>query len=157
MDNIRLLVKSEQDEPFLLQLYELNRQQEVSLWGWSEEQIKPFMTMQYHMQQHYYAQQYAHSEYFIIMDRETPIGKFQFDKAGSDWTIVDIAILPEYHNRGIGTWMIKQFLFEASQQNKAVQLSVLNTNPARSLYERLGFQVFDSGEVYTRMRVGGEG
>jgi ribosomal protein S18 acetylase RimI-like enzyme len=58
-----------------------------------------------------------------------------------------IEIAPEYQRRGIGTRVIASLLEEADSLRVPVRLSVLKVNPARGLYERLGFEL--SGETPT--------
>jgi GNAT superfamily N-acetyltransferase len=58
------------------------------------------------------------------------------------------ALLPEYHNQGLGTHMIKTVISMAQGCYPGLSLSVVESSPARLLYERLGFckvgQVMDS-------------
>ncbi len=50
-----------------------------------------------------------------------------------------IALLPDYQRRGFGEQLVRQVIAEAG--DKPVELRVLKVNPARRLYERLGFVV----------------
>ncbi|WAC21505.1 GNAT family N-acetyltransferase [Luteolibacter sp. SL250] len=50
-----------------------------------------------------------------------------------------ISILPSRQNRGIGTRIIRPILQDAGERNLPVRLQVLKVNPARFLYERMGF------------------
>ena len=50
-----------------------------------------------------------------------------------------IAILPEYQNRGIGSTILQNAIAEAATAHKPLRLQVFKINPARGLYERLGF------------------
>lgn len=60
-----------------------------------------------------------------------------------------IAVAPNHLGRGIGTLLLRHVLAAAREQYSAVVLSVRATNPARHLYERLGFVVF--GETLNRV------
>jgi len=53
--------------------------------------------------------------------------------------IESIAILPDYQCQGIGTQLARQLIGRAEQRRIPIRLSVLKVNPARRLYERLGF------------------
>jgi GNAT superfamily N-acetyltransferase len=55
-----------------------------------------------------------------------------------------IAVLPDSIGQGIGTQLIKHLLEAASQVYPAVMLSVRKSNPARHLYERMGFEIVDT-------------
>jgi len=63
-----------------------------------------------------------------------------------------VAVLPEYIGQGIGTQLLTQLLNAAKAVYSAVVLSVRATNPAKQLYERVGFVVVD--EIINR--VGGK-
>jgi ribosomal protein S18 acetylase RimI-like enzyme len=55
--------------------------------------------------------------------------------------IYDIAVIPMYRNRGIATFMIKRALTIAKQKHnsQAMRLFVTEGNPAKRLYNALGF------------------
>jgi ribosomal protein S18 acetylase RimI-like enzyme len=63
-----------------------------------------------------------------------------------------IAVLPEYLGRGVGTQLLTHLLETAKKRYTAVVLSVRATNPAKRLYERMGFVVIKK----TANRVGTE-
>jgi len=57
-----------------------------------------------------------------------------------------------FQRQGIGSRVIRAVIDEATRERKAVTLSVVKINPARRLYERLGFSVTheDLHKVYMR-------
>jgi ribosomal protein S18 acetylase RimI-like enzyme len=57
------------------------------------------------------------------------------------WDLVQIQIVPEKQGRGFGSTILEKLLADAVQANVPVSLSVLKANPARHLYERLGFRI----------------
>lgn len=54
-----------------------------------------------------------------------------------------IAVAPNFRRQGIGTRLLKQLLDAAAPRFDAVSLSVDKRNPARHLYERLGFVIVE--------------
>jgi len=46
-----------------------------------------------------------------------------------------------FQRKGIGTEVMKRLIGEAAQVHQTVRLNVVKINPARRLYERLGFRV----------------
>ena len=54
---------------------------------------------------------------------------------------LSIAVLPGYRDLGIGTQLLNHMLAKAAERYPGVSLSVTSENPAKRLYERLGFQV----------------
>jgi ribosomal protein S18 acetylase RimI-like enzyme len=75
-------------------------------------------------------------------------------KDGARW-IHTICIVPEHQNRGIGTEVIRSVIAEAETQKMPLYLSVLKVNPARRLYERLGFVVIEETKHHFRMKFHG--
>jgi ribosomal protein S18 acetylase RimI-like enzyme len=63
------------------------------------------------------------------------------------WFVMQIQILPAYQRQGIGARALRHVLDEADQQRVPVSLKVLKGNPARRLYERLGFQLVDEADA----------
>jgi len=53
--------------------------------------------------------------------------------------IINIVLLPEYRNLGIGTSLLKGLIEEAGRAGKPVRIHVEVFNPALRFYERLGF------------------
>jgi ribosomal protein S18 acetylase RimI-like enzyme len=65
--------------------------------------------------------------------------------------ISNIEIAPEYQGRGIGTAITNGIIAEARRDGLSVTLRVLKVNPARHLYERLGFIVIKEDETHYYM------
>ncbi|WP_244422189.1 GNAT family N-acetyltransferase [Ktedonobacter racemifer] len=55
-----------------------------------------------------------------------------------------IAVLPDFLGQGIGTQLLKHLLEVASKVYPALMLSVRKSNPARYLYEWMGFEIVDT-------------
>jgi ribosomal protein S18 acetylase RimI-like enzyme len=49
--------------------------------------------------------------------------------------------LPEFQRDGIGTELVRRMLQRAKELDVPVRLRVLRVNPAKRLYERMGFVV----------------
>jgi GNAT superfamily N-acetyltransferase len=59
-----------------------------------------------------------------------------------DWlTLREIGLVPSIQGRGLGTRLIRDVLAYADERRLPVELLVMKPNPARRLYERLGFEV----------------
>lgn len=66
---------------------------------------------------------------------------------------LSIAVLPAYRNRGIGTELLTHIMVALREHYSAVSLSVSSDNPARRLYERLGFEsIADHGTSLTMIK-----
>jgi GNAT superfamily N-acetyltransferase len=66
---------------------------------------------------------------------------------------LSMALLPDYRGKGIGTQLFER-LFSSPCMHPKVSLSVSAKNPARRLYERVGFgAVEQNGESMTMIRI----
>jgi ribosomal protein S18 acetylase RimI-like enzyme len=72
-------------------------------------------------------------------------------KDGARW-IHTICIVPEHQRKGIGTEVLRRVISQAKEQKMSLYLSVLKVNPARRLYERLGFRVIEETTHHFKMK-----
>lgn len=147
MASLSLRQAAQEDDPFLLAVYAGTREQEISSWGWSGEQAIDFIRMQYDMQKRSYAMQYPDASSFIIEAGGSDAGRLIVERSGEVWRIIDISILPGLRNQGIGSGTLAALQEECKANCTRIALRVLKTNPARRLYERLGFRVFMEGNI----------
>lgn len=140
----------ERDVPFLRDLYATTRAEELRHVPWTPQQKRAFVEMQFLAQKTHYEQHYPDCEFLIIELDGRPIGRLYIDR-GEDIRITDIALLPEFRRRGIGGMLMVEILAEGRSTGKNVSIHVEHDNPARRLYERLGFQHVATNGVYDLM------
>lgn len=140
------------DEPFLFAVYAGTRRDEIMAWGWSAQQQDAFLRMQFNAQHQSYRMQYPSAAHQLILLNDESVGRLIVVRSKSDILLADIALLPEYRNRGIGSKLIRELLDEAAGKGLPVVLQVLKTNPAVNLYERLGFVKTGESELHFQMR-----
>ncbi len=141
-----------EDQEFLFAVYASTRDEELSLSGWDDNQQRAFLEMQFRAQSQQYSLCYPQADGSVILFDDHPVGRFLVDRDGTDITLVDIALLPEYRNRSIGTTLIQLLLQEADGAKKNVALHVLRGSAAARLYERLGFTMVNDDGVYFEMK-----
>jgi ribosomal protein S18 acetylase RimI-like enzyme len=129
-----------EDESFLFEVYTSTRAEEIALVPWDDEQRKSFLTMQFAAQHSHYRAQFPDASYSVILRDDLPLGRFYVRKDKDEIRILDITILPEYRNSGIGTSLLRELLDEAAQSKKRVLIYVETFNPSLRLFERLGFK-----------------
>jgi GNAT superfamily N-acetyltransferase len=139
------------DEPFLYELYCSTRKEEMDAWGWDAPQRDAFLRLQYRAQQQHYKSHYADADDCIVSLDGRPVGHLIVARQAEEFRLVDIALLPEHRGAGIGTGLIEDVLAEAGREGKPARFYVLAGNPARRLYERLGFSEVESDGVYVLM------
>ena len=139
------------DEPFLYRTFASTRAEEMALTGWNAEQQEAFLRMQYEAQRRSYLMQLPNAKYWVIRCDGNAVGRLIIDRTSEEIHVVDIALLPEFRKRGIGTALMQAIIKEASHAGKTVRLHVERFNPALRWYERLGFSVVNSGPIYLEM------
>ncbi len=93
----------------------------------------------------------------IIHLEQKDIGRLSISET-TDFTLIDnVQLLPEFQGLGIGHALINA-LIERSRDRKAyVKLQVLRVNPARLLFEQLGFYIYAQDAERFYMRTASEG
>ncbi|KAG8150744.1 GNAT family N-acetyltransferase [Burkholderia catarinensis] len=87
----------------------------------------------------------------IVCEGAAAIGLLKVTRAACEWHVHQIQILPAHQGRGIGEAVLNELLTDAARENVPVSLSVLHGNPARRLYERLGFRIESETETSASM------
>jgi ribosomal protein S18 acetylase RimI-like enzyme len=146
---LALRPESEADLPFLFQLYASTRADELaSVTAWSDAQKFAFLEHQFTAQRQHYLIHYANASFDIIEQHGVPAGRLYVDRQERTLFIVDIALLPQWRGRGIGTALIEALFAEAQRVGKEVSISVEKFNPAQRLYRRLGFREYAEDDIY---------
>jgi ribosomal protein S18 acetylase RimI-like enzyme len=141
--------ETETDVPFLRQLYIATRWEELaSLTGWTDAQKIAFLDSQFDAQRSYYLVHYASAAFDVLEAQGVPAGRLYLDRQADTLLIVDIALLPQWCGRGIGTALLEAMFAEARLSGKGVTISVEKFNPAQRLYRRLGFREYAEDDVY---------
>jgi ribosomal protein S18 acetylase RimI-like enzyme len=128
------------DESFLFEVYASTRADEMALVPWNEEQRKSFLTMQFAAQHSHYREQFPDATYSVILRDDVPLGRLYVLREKDGIRILDISILPEYRNSGIGKSVLRDLLDEGAQSGRRVMIYVETFNPSLRLLERLGFK-----------------
>ncbi|VBB15517.1 Predicted acetyltransferase,ribosomal-protein-alanine acetyltransferase,Acetyltransferase (GNAT) family [Burkholderia stabilis] len=87
----------------------------------------------------------------IVCEGAEAIGLLKVTRAADEWHVHQIQILPARQGRGIGEAVLRELLGDAARENVPVSLSVLHGNPARKLYERLGFRLASETDTSTSL------
>ena len=140
-----------QDDSFLFQVYASTRADEMALVPWTAERKEAFLRMQFNAQRVHYQKYYPRAEYQIIQLGRVSVGRLIVDWSQNPILVIDIALLPEYRNNGIGTALMKDIMAEAAKLHWATTLHVEIFNPAMKLYERLGFVKTSEQGIYYEM------
>jgi ribosomal protein S18 acetylase RimI-like enzyme len=88
----------------------------------------------------------------IITSGGADIGWVQSSAANGALYLAQIFIDAAFQRRGIGTEIIRGLIDQAAQAGLPVTLGVVKTNPARNLYQRLGFLITHENDRKFYMR-----
>src|SRR6266849_7104972 len=105
---LALRPETEADVPFLRRLYVSTRWEEVApIIDWPEEQKQAFLESQFAFQRHHYRTYYASTDWGILEQAGVPAGRIYIDRQTNTLLVVDVALLPEWRRRGIGTALMQ--------------------------------------------------
>lgn len=110
--------------------------------------IETLIEQQHHAQTVGYGELFPNAMYFIIEKQGESIGRVVLDFGTNEIRLVDIALIPSARNKGYGKNIVQTLQYAAGSARAPLYLSVLKMNqPARQLYQQLGFQLAEAGDV----------
>lgn len=148
---LRLRPTTDADRELLVRLYASVRAQELDQVAWQPGQRDAFVRMQFDLQDRQYREHNPDGAFDVVEVEGELAGRLYVDRRPTDIRVVDIALLPAYRGRGIGTHLLRELLAEAAATGRTVSIHVEVHNPAAALYERLGFAPVAEVGVYRRM------
>ncbi|MDE2595706.1 MAG: GNAT family N-acetyltransferase [Sphingomonadales bacterium] len=140
------------DDAFLLALYRSTREHELAIVpDWDEGVKAAFIAQQFAAQRHHYRGTIENCAFDVIERNGTLIGRLYTQERQTQLHIVDIALVAGERGQGLGQALLEGLIAEAGRAGKAVGIFVEGFNPARRLYDRLGFQPIGEQGVYLEM------
>ena len=139
------------DEPFLFMVYASTREPELAMVDWDPAQKEAFLLQQFSAQYQYYREHYVGASYQVILRDGLPVGRLYVARWPEEIRIMDIALLPEHRNAGIGSSLLRDLQADGAATGKRVSIHVEKFNPALRLYERLGFAPTTDRGVYVML------
>ena len=136
----------DEDREFLLSVYEAGRETELAMVPWDAAQRRAFVEHQFDAQDMHYRTYYEGSTHEIILFDGVPAGRLYLNRA-DQIAILDIAVLPEFRNRGIGTALIRRLKDEAATSGRVLRIYIESFNPSQKLFTDLGFAVVEDDGV----------
>jgi ribosomal protein S18 acetylase RimI-like enzyme len=127
------------DQEFLCRLYGSTRTEELAAVDWPEHQKEAFLRMQFTAQHAYYQEHYPEASFQLLELEGRPAGRLYVQRWPEEIRLIDISLLPEHRNAGLGSSLLRELLAEARDSGRSLTIHVEKFNPALRLYERLGF------------------
>jgi ribosomal protein S18 acetylase RimI-like enzyme len=142
MGEISLRQATQNDHDFLYGLVKTTMREYVEpIWGWDEE-----------WQRAYFQEHFDPTQDQIIVLGGQDIGAISVEIRPEEHFLARLYLLPAYQRYGIGTHLVRSILDKAFAKGLTVTLQVLKGNPAKRLYERLGFAETEETETHYLMK-----
>lgn len=111
-----------------------------ALWGWDQAE---------HEAQ--FRDHFTPASISIILFEGWAAGYLKVEDRGDHLFLEGIYLGREARNQGVGAEVIGDLLQRGRREGRPVRLRVLRPNPARRLYERLGFRVIRADDTHIDM------
>ena len=137
MSSVALRTATEEDQKFLYESYKITLKPYVEwAWGWDEK-----------FQRENFQIHFPIPQFQVVSVDGSDAGGLYVEEQKSLRFIRLIYLLPEFQAKGIGHDLMKQEMAKAKEVKKALHLKVVKINPAKSLYDRLGFKLLEENDV----------
>lgn len=132
----------QQDEPFLYACYKQVMHEYIDqTWGWNEE-----------FQKASFIEFLPWQRWQVITIDEIAVGGACILDSTSCIDLEMIIVHQRFQRMGIGSDFLANLIRRARKERRQVRLRVLKVNPARALYQRLGFVVVSEDVATIEMR-----
>jgi len=139
--NVSLRPATESDYDFLWWLHGATMRTYVAaIWGWDEA-----------VQRQLFQDRFDPARLEIIESDGEAVGYISVERHREFILLGAIEVAPEVQSQGIGSRLIRDLQDEAERKCIPLRLQVLQGNPARGLYERLGFAATGETETHIMM------
>lgn len=141
--------RTDADTGLLRALFASSRQAELAMLGGDLEQQTAFVDLQLRAREHHRDATRPGAALAIVTLDDIAVGQLDLHDTDEAREILEIALVPGLRGHGLGTALLTRVLGDAGE--RAVRLHVEPHNPARRLYERLGFVVVGTEAMHLAM------
>jgi len=139
-ESITLRPAIDDDQDFLLELYKSSRGDDLRELGWDEDRVSEFLEMQYEAHRNFLRNDHSAADDQIVLLDGTAVGHLCIEHRPHEIRLVDVALIPEHRNRGVGALLIQQVQEQSAAARRPLRLQVIRFNRAAGLFERMGFR-----------------
>ena len=93
------------------------------------------------------------SDMRIIIFNNIDIGVTTFYEENNEYVVGLIIVHPDYRGKGIATNIINEYIDIARNENKNINVKTYKYNPAKELYERLGFIIYNEDDTHVYLKI----
>jgi ribosomal protein S18 acetylase RimI-like enzyme len=87
----------------------------------------------------------------IIVVDGRDAGAMAVRRTDREFYFANLHLLPDFQGRWLGTWIFRDLMAEADTRGVPIRFHVMKNNPARRLYERLGFSICAETDIRYEM------
>ncbi len=120
--------------------------------GYRDVVVRQFGKWDKEQQERFFVAKWFPEKYEILLCEQAASGYLWVEDTADSVAIMEIVILPEFQNRGIGSRVLKEEMVRARSCNVPVMLRVLKESRAVAFYSRLGLQEYDRTETHILMK-----
>lgn len=139
-----------EDEDFLFLLFS-ETQDQLAMLRANEQMWRMLVDVQYRGRKMTYEANFPAAEDSILCHGEQPVGRLLVSRQADHWRVLDIAVSSAARGQGCASWALRQLQQQAAEAGVPLELTVRPFNPARRLYERLGFRTTAEEEMHVAM------
>ena len=89
----------------------------------------------------------------IIMINNKNVGVTTFYEEDGEYVVGLIMVHPDCQGLGIGTKIINEYISIAKKTKKIINIKTYKLNPAKKLYERLGFKIYKEDDTHVYLKI----
>ncbi len=91
---------------------------------------------------------------YLILYSGEKVGTLKYRELTDKIEIMQLQIHPKFQGKGLGNKVMERVLGWSKDKHKKIELAVLKANPAKLLYQRLGFSITseDDYEFYMEIK-----
>src|SRR4051812_30880617 len=128
---------TDDDSMLLFELYASARADELSRSGWATPQQRSFFRMQAQNQERYFLRHFDYLDRRTVCINGFSAGRLLVDRPAHHITIVDLALLPAFRGRGVGSMLIRAVIEEAAEAHVPVHMEMPKNSDSLQTCERL--------------------
>ena len=141
------------DDAFLREVFATTRHDELAMLRLDDTIAGAFLAEQYDAQRVSFLGEHPDAEQFVVLVDDVPSGRLWIDDTSpTDRHLLDVSLLPHMRRSGLGEVLLLWVIRGAAANARTVTLQVARSNPARRLYERLGFNIVGGDDVHLALR-----
>jgi ribosomal protein S18 acetylase RimI-like enzyme len=138
---------TEADEAFVYDVFCTTWESEVAALP-NQNLAQHVLRIQHISQERRFAGRFPDHQRYVVMEGDQPAGRLYVDETGPVLQVIDLTLMPQFRDRGIGTRIFGDLFAHAERHGLTVRLRVERRNErATMLYTSLGFELVSMDDL----------